>query len=308
MPYGEGRAGQAAPLPSERAFTGQLLDTSTGLTFYGSRFYDSSLGRFVQPDTIVPEPGNPQDLNRYTYVRNSPITFNDPTGHFIPGPTGDFASGLTCLFCELHVDISNWPALGKGLAVVGCAFTGCHADLGKNVITGPTAQEWIDYSIVSLGTPLGMVEKPLAKAASSLVKPQSVLSGLERFGKVGKEVLPDILKAFGDQGHALGKIPDAFEGRQARTIGRWWDTNVGEELGDPIFKVPEGVGWSAEANFAWLQEGIKNGDLFYLSSPVDEKHLLPELPKYHIAVYARELDALLQAGYRRVGDYLIPPH
>ncbi|MSP14659.1 MAG: hypothetical protein EXR62_17090 [Chloroflexi bacterium] len=41
MPYGKGRAGQAAPLPSERAFTGQLLDTSRGLMYYGSRYYDS---------------------------------------------------------------------------------------------------------------------------------------------------------------------------------------------------------------------------------------------------------------------------
>ena len=43
-----------------------------GLYFYGARWYDSSLGRFIQPDTIVPEPGNPQDLNRYSYTRNNP--------------------------------------------------------------------------------------------------------------------------------------------------------------------------------------------------------------------------------------------
>jgi len=52
-----------------------------GLYFYGARWYDSSLGRFIQPDTIVPEPGNPQSLNRYSYAANSPIFYNDPTGH-----------------------------------------------------------------------------------------------------------------------------------------------------------------------------------------------------------------------------------
>jgi hypothetical protein len=31
----------------------------------------------------VPEPGNPQELNRYSYVRNSPLRYTDPTGHFI---------------------------------------------------------------------------------------------------------------------------------------------------------------------------------------------------------------------------------
>jgi hypothetical protein len=30
----------------------------------------------------VPEPGNPQYLNRYSYVRNNPVRFSDPTGHW----------------------------------------------------------------------------------------------------------------------------------------------------------------------------------------------------------------------------------
>ena len=39
------------------------------------------LGRFIQPDTIVPEPGNPQALNRYSYVANRPTVYVDPSGH-----------------------------------------------------------------------------------------------------------------------------------------------------------------------------------------------------------------------------------
>jgi len=39
------------------------------------------LGRFTQPDTMVPEPGNPQALNRYSYVGNRPTVLIDPTGH-----------------------------------------------------------------------------------------------------------------------------------------------------------------------------------------------------------------------------------
>ena len=33
----------------------------------------------------MPNPGNPQDLNRYAYVRNSPLRHTDPSGHCIPG-------------------------------------------------------------------------------------------------------------------------------------------------------------------------------------------------------------------------------
>ena len=41
------------------------------------------LGRFVSADTLVPNPGNPQDLNRYAYVRNNPLRYTDPSGHWI---------------------------------------------------------------------------------------------------------------------------------------------------------------------------------------------------------------------------------
>ena len=52
------------------------------------------LRRFISPDTIVPDPGNPQDLNRYSYVRNNPVMYNDPTGN-LPGWMKSVASGVT---------------------------------------------------------------------------------------------------------------------------------------------------------------------------------------------------------------------
>ena len=63
-------------------YTGKRLDKDTGLYYYGARYYDPVLGRFIQPDTIVPDPFNPQSLNRYSYTDNNPINYTDPTGHF----------------------------------------------------------------------------------------------------------------------------------------------------------------------------------------------------------------------------------
>ncbi len=42
---------------------------------------DPWIGRFIQPDSIVPNPANPQALNRYSYVYNNPMRYTDPTGH-----------------------------------------------------------------------------------------------------------------------------------------------------------------------------------------------------------------------------------
>ncbi len=62
-------------------FTGKKLDDETGLYYYGARYYDPSLGRFITADTIVQAPDNPQTLNRYSYANNNPVNNIDPTGH-----------------------------------------------------------------------------------------------------------------------------------------------------------------------------------------------------------------------------------
>ncbi|MBC7264510.1 MAG: hypothetical protein H5T64_09190 [Chloroflexi bacterium] len=68
--------------PTTYRFTGQREESTIGLYFYNARWYDPALGRFVQADTLVPEPGNPQALNRYSYVLNNPLRYTDPTGLF----------------------------------------------------------------------------------------------------------------------------------------------------------------------------------------------------------------------------------
>ncbi len=78
--YGRTRV-ETGLVPTDKRYTGQTLDASTGLYFYGARYYDCWLSQFVQPDSIVPQPGNPQSLNRYAYTLNNPLKYTDPTGH-----------------------------------------------------------------------------------------------------------------------------------------------------------------------------------------------------------------------------------
>ena len=85
-------------LPTGYTYTGQL-DTGAGLMYYGARYYDAALGRFIQPDTIVPEVQNPQALNRYSYVLNNPLRFIDDSG-------------------KMPIDIVGGGGGGAGMAVV----------------------------------------------------------------------------------------------------------------------------------------------------------------------------------------------
>jgi len=59
-----------------------LMDYNAGIAQHPLGDYDPLLGKFISPDTIIPEPGNPLAWDRYGYAYNNPIMFTDPSGHF----------------------------------------------------------------------------------------------------------------------------------------------------------------------------------------------------------------------------------
>jgi hypothetical protein len=67
---------------------------------FGARFYHPYLNHWIQPDSIVPEPGNPQTLNRYAFVNNNPVNATDPSGHAACYDTGvEIGSGISQADC-----------------------------------------------------------------------------------------------------------------------------------------------------------------------------------------------------------------
>jgi RHS repeat-associated protein len=84
LPYGQERWTDG-PAQTDFTFTGQRNERGFGLVDYTARYYDPYLNRWVSADSIVPQPGDPQNLNRYSYTRNNPVLYTDPSGHCIPG-------------------------------------------------------------------------------------------------------------------------------------------------------------------------------------------------------------------------------
>lgn len=71
--------------PTHHRFTGKYLDDQTGLYYYGARYYDPALGRFITPDPLYmsnPErcTVNPIACTLFAYANNNPMLFVDPTG------------------------------------------------------------------------------------------------------------------------------------------------------------------------------------------------------------------------------------
>jgi RHS repeat-associated protein len=63
-------------------FTSKERDDESRLDYFDSRYYLSAQGRFTSADSLFGRAPNPQTLNRYAYVKNNPLKFVDPTGHF----------------------------------------------------------------------------------------------------------------------------------------------------------------------------------------------------------------------------------
>ncbi|QUL56314.1 RHS repeat protein [Paenibacillus tritici] len=103
--------GQKEEISNSFKYTGEVYDEETGLYYLRARYYDPSMGRFLNEDTVEGQIDNPLSQNLYTYVENNPLKYIDPSGH-----SAMAAGGLYLI-----------PGFGEVLAVVtgaGIVFYG----------------------------------------------------------------------------------------------------------------------------------------------------------------------------------------
>jgi RHS repeat-associated protein len=140
-PYGGTREGGVTG--TDLLYTGQrqeAADAAMGLYNYKARFYSTGVGRFVSVDPIVGSVADPQLWNPYSYVRNNPLGYVDPTGKYFEKP-GDAAP--PCWSCaQLKVlagvgwTAQQWASWQQAQVAGALAFIGQQQIIGALAYIG----------------------------------------------------------------------------------------------------------------------------------------------------------------------------
>jgi RHS repeat-associated protein len=180
LPYGEERWSTGA-LPTDFGFTGQRQEAGFGLMDYNARYYAPGLGRFISPDSLIPNPKSSQGFNRYRYARNNPLEYVDPSGHYecednapekcnIPpkaNPNGQSKQRPTV---QPAIDVVNRGSNGLAwpMAVVGQTTNIVEGGLGS-LGNGQIVHSWNSPPSINLLPSSTIREVPTAWAKASTV-------------------------------------------------------------------------------------------------------------------------------------------
>jgi RHS repeat-associated protein len=97
-------------------YTHKPYDSSTGLYYFGARFYDPAIERFVTEDTSKGSLTDPISLNKYAYARDNPEAIVDLTGHGwwsnLTSAVSNVASGVSSTLTSAATTVTNdWNSL-----------------------------------------------------------------------------------------------------------------------------------------------------------------------------------------------------
>jgi len=161
LPYGGWRTEPTANL-TDRAYTGQKHNMDIGLYYYNARYYAPGTGRFISADTLVPDPTNPQQFNRYTYVLGNPLRYTDPTGHCISSydPNEQYDELQYCVGSVLVLNKYFYDTYGKDWA------DNMHSYIVWLLENAPIEQVLLDLAAWGIDPP---PNNPLAPQSGSLL-------------------------------------------------------------------------------------------------------------------------------------------
>ncbi|WP_419494855.1 SpvB/TcaC N-terminal domain-containing protein [Chryseobacterium bernardetii] len=140
-----------ASLLVDRCYTSHEHFVEVGIIHMNGRLYDPLLRRFLNADENIQDPTNTQNYNKYGYVMNNPLMYNDPSGEFIwwiPAVAAIVSEIFTMYYTQAPFDLSRFT----GNLIISYASAGIANGIGEIFQIGSQAAN-------SLGTTWTIVAK-----------------------------------------------------------------------------------------------------------------------------------------------------
>ena len=184
-------------------YRGYVYDTETGLYYLGSRYYNSTWGRFVNADSESLITASPDsaiwDKNLYTYCDSNPVTREDKSGQFWNIIAGAITGGgLELVRQLLSGNEVNWAKVGVsaisgGLTaavgpIAGCLISGAN-DVAMDALDGNIHSVSDAAKSFACGTVKAAISYGTGTAVGKLTKSTTKI---EKVGKIGNAGYPGI--------------------------------------------------------------------------------------------------------------------
>ncbi len=143
--YGNGIVPANTTNITNRSFTNhEQIGEMEGLIHMDGRVYDSTIGRFLSADIHVPHPYSTQSYNRYSYVRNNPLGFTDPSGYTDEenAPTNTSPDNKRSQR-DATPNGSGVPQTGTNLPVAAASVNGADMLNGADMVKDLENKQWV---------------------------------------------------------------------------------------------------------------------------------------------------------------------
>jgi RHS repeat-associated protein len=183
-------------------FSTKEYNPSSGLIYFGARYYDPKIGRFITPDPL----GKINDPNLYTYCSNNPINYIDPFGFLKEKPwwqdliegryfgTG-YGKEATEWYAQKYVETGKWHYfVGGGFAALWTpdswywtagTLVGGYFISGTVVRTGPVLTGFTRHGINQI------INRGIGPAVilEAVRNPTSIVQKIDTLGRVSYQYI-----------------------------------------------------------------------------------------------------------------------